>query len=287
MADAQAVARAFALACRWDVAVRKPGNVSLASAGHRMEAAQFVASGEAAAPAIAAAGRPVGERIEQAVHASWAAAGCNTNLGIVLLCAPLAAAAETLTTAAPEALRRALSQVLAALTVGDAAAAYRAIAHANPAGLGRADEADVHAPPAITLQAAMALAADRDRIAWQYAHGARDLFELGLPCFGTLPAHNATPVAAVQRCYLRFVATFPDSHIVRKLGLPVAQSVMAEAAPWHARAERGEPLDGDPAYAAWDASLKARGINPGTSADLTVASAFAALLLVPQRHSPH
>ena len=35
-------------------------------------------------------------------------------------------------------------------------------------------------------------------------------------------------------------------------------------------------FDTDPSFAAWDESLKARGLNPGTSADLTVAALFIA-----------
>jgi triphosphoribosyl-dephospho-CoA synthase len=31
-------------------------------------------------------------------------------------------------------------------------------------------------------------------------------------------------------------------------------------------------LDADPEFAAWDVSLKAAGVNPGTSADFTVAA---------------
>jgi len=80
----------------------------------------------------------------------------------------------------------------------------------------------------------------------------------------------------VQVLYLALLAGFPDAHIVRKHGGSTAQAVTAEAAPWLARARRGETLDDDPAFAAWDESLKARGLNPGTSADLTVAALFIA-----------
>ena len=76
---------AFVAACTLDVAVRKPGNVSLASPGHGMQAQQFIDSAHAAAAPLCTAGATVGWRIEHAVAASWAAAGCNTNLGIVLL----------------------------------------------------------------------------------------------------------------------------------------------------------------------------------------------------------
>ena len=84
----------FLRACELDVAVRKPGNVSLASPGHGMHAAMFIASAEAAAGPLFEPGARVGERIEAAVAATWAVAGCNTNLGILLLCAPIAKAVE-------------------------------------------------------------------------------------------------------------------------------------------------------------------------------------------------
>ena len=77
----------------------------------------------------------------------------------------------------------ALREVMHSLTVADADAAFRAIALANPAGLGTVEEQDVHEAAAIDLRAAMALAADRDLIARQYANGYADLFEIGLPAW--------------------------------------------------------------------------------------------------------
>ena len=82
----------FLAACRAELDALKPGNVHVHAAGHGMQVAQFEASAAASAPFIAAAGVGVGARILGAVEASFAAAGCNTNLGILLLCAPLAAA---------------------------------------------------------------------------------------------------------------------------------------------------------------------------------------------------
>jgi triphosphoribosyl-dephospho-CoA synthase len=274
----EAARAAFLRACALDVAVRKPGNVSVASPGHGMQAQQFVASAQAAAGPLFEAGRSVGERIEGAVAASFAAAGCNTNLGIVLLCAPLALALERRT--AGQSLRQAVEAVLAALDVADARAAYRGIARANPGGLGEAAQQDVHAEPDMDLRAAMALAADRDSIARQYAEGFGDLFGLALralpPGFSPMTASEAAVVAAVQRLYLCLLSRLPDSHIVRKHGQAVAQNVMSAAQPWHLRAKAGEPLDDDPAFAAWDADLKLLRVNPGTTADLTVATLFLA-----------
>jgi triphosphoribosyl-dephospho-CoA synthase len=281
----------YLAACELDVAVRKPGNVSRASAGHGMQADLFSASARASAGPLFRAGARVGERVDAAGAATWAVAGCNTNLGILLLCAPIARAVERRPDHAdPAALRAAIEAVLADLDVDDARAAYRAIARARPAGLGAAPAQDVHAPPSIDLRAAMALAAGRDSIARQYRDGFADLFELDLPAlavdlagFGGMPAEAASPTAraAVQRVYLGFLAGRPDSHIVRKHGEALAHIVMAAAQPWQARARAGERLDADPGFAAWDLELKAAGLNPGTSADLTVAALFLAALLAP------
>jgi triphosphoribosyl-dephospho-CoA synthase len=281
----------YLAACELDVAVRKPGNVSRASDGHGMQATMFDDSARASVGPLLRPGARVGERIEAAVAATWAAVGCNTNLGILLLCAPVARAVERHPEARDAlALRRAVEAVLDDLDVDDAAAAYRAIAQARPGGLGAAAAQDVHAPPTIGLRAAMELAADRDSIARQYRDGHAELFGLDLPALasalaGFVPGRGAaiapSLTAAVQRVYLGFLARLPDSHIVRKHGAALAHIVMSAAQPWWARASAGEALDDDPAFAAWDAELKAAGLNPGTSADLTVAALFIAGLLAP------
>ena len=283
--SAGALAGAFVQACTLDVLARKPGNVSRASPGHRMHAELFLRSARAAAAPLCAPGAPVGERIESAVRATQRVVQCNTNLGIVLLCAPLVAAQERRALAGPGlSLDAAVRAVLDALDVDDARAAYRAIALARPAGLGSAPEQDVGDAPTVGLRAAMALAAGRDRIAFQYAHAFCDVFDPGLESFqragelgrGRGEAPRAVATSALQATFLEFLAAWPDSHIARKHGDAAAHSVMAEARPWRERARRGEPLDADPAWAAWDESLKARGLNPGTSADLCVATALVA-----------
>jgi triphosphoribosyl-dephospho-CoA synthase len=260
---------AFLAACWLDVAVPKPGNVSLASPGHGMQAAMFVASAQAAAPHLFARGATVGNRIEGATAASWAAAGCNTNLGIVLLCAPLAAAQEG----------RALAEVLDSLTLDDSHAAYRAIRLANPGGLGQADAQDVHQAPTLPLRAAMALAGGRDSIARQYANAFADVSAAAqahpAPALGPVSpgqAPDAATQAWVQRIYLHWLAHGPDSHIVRKHGQAVAQTVMHAAQGWLAQLQVGVVLQDRADFFSWDQDLKRQAINPGTSADLTVAT---------------
>ncbi len=273
----EVIREAWLRACAWDVAVRKPGNVSRHSDGHGMQAQTFLDSAAASLDGLCATGARVGERIESAVAASWARVGCNTNLGIVLLCAPLAAAAERVDAA--DGLRAAIADVIEGLDVADAEAAFRAIVRASPGGLGEAPEQDVHTPPSLTLREAMTLAAGRDRIAAQYRDAMAELFEVGLPALAGSDDPATVDDRAVQRLYLGWLASGPDSHIVRKHGPALAQSVLNEALPWWSRARAGESLDADPAWADWDRSLKSRRINPGTSADLTVATLMLAWLM--------
>ena len=274
----------FLRACELDVAVRKPGNVSRASAGHRMRAEMFIASARAAAGPLFEPGARVGERIEAAVDASWAAAGCNTNLGIVLLCAPIAAAVQRGADAiAPAGLRAAIEAVLGGLDRADARAAYRAIARARPGGLGAAPSQDVNAAPSVDLRAAMALAAERDSIARQYRDGFVDLFDVGLAALGPGFSLSRTPDprGPVQRVYLALLGRFADSHIVRNHGEAVAHIVMSAAQGWAEWPMGPAGLDAEPGFVAWDERLKAEGINPGTSADLTVATLLIAGLGAP------
>ena len=271
-------------ACRLDVATRKAGNVSHASAGHGMAALLFEQSAEAAVAPLCAAGRRVGERIEAAVAASVQVARCNTNLGILLLCAPLAAAAARPGALAQgrDSLCKALRDVLLDLDVTDAAAAYRGIALAQPGGLGQVPRQDVAEPPSIDLRQAMALAAHRDLIARQYSHepAFAEVADIGAAAFDAafaLARGHGTQAAwqdGMLHAYLVLLSTRPDSHIVRKHGEAAAHCVIHEAQGWLTRWQRGEDLPADAAYAAWDESLKTRGWNPGTTADLCVASAM-------------
>ena len=266
------IAHAFTAACLAELDAPKPGNVHIFAAGHRMTAAQFARSADAAAPPLTAPGARVGRRIHDAVAATIDAVGVNTNLGIILLCAPLAAAAESLSSD----LRTALADVLNDLDVADADLAFHAIVQASPAGLGRVERNDVAALAQETLKRAMADAAERDRVARQYVTGYADIFEVGLPTLTAAAARGWEPQWSVLAVYLGFLASFPDSHVARKHGAGVAAGVRQSAVAFNAALQSSrEPAHLTDDLLAWDGDLKARNINPGTSADLTVATVFA------------
>src|SRR5579859_3647490 len=87
-------ARRYLEACLLELKALKPGNAHIHAAGHRIAVAEMETSARVSAEPLARPGSPVGRRILDAVSATRAAVGSNTNLGIVLLAAPLLAAAE-------------------------------------------------------------------------------------------------------------------------------------------------------------------------------------------------
>ena len=150
----EAISRSFHDSCLAELDALKPGNVHRFGDGHRMTIADFVASAEAAAPLIGRQGLALGTRIRLAVEATRRAVGQNTNLGIILLAAPLAGAALD-----PQGrLSKPPQSMLQGLSVDDAREAYRAIRETKPGGLGEAPRHDVASEPEVSLLEAMRVA---------------------------------------------------------------------------------------------------------------------------------
>jgi triphosphoribosyl-dephospho-CoA synthase len=269
------VAQAFRDACVAELDALKPGNVHRFGDDPRMSVTDFETSARVAAAPLAQAGASVGERIRAGVAATIAAVDHNTNLGIVLLSAPLASAA--LSDEAGDHLRQRLAKVLAGLGIEDAREAYAAIRLANPGGLGAVPHHGVDAEPTVTLLEAMKAAEDHDRIAWNYSHDFADIFELGLPRLRDAAKRGWPSPFATTSVYLGFLSTIPDTLIERKFGQAQAVEVQAEAKALAAKLNNSEdPDEVEQELKDFDRSLKSRGLNPGTSADLTVATLFAA-----------
>lgn len=264
------IGEAFLAACREEIEAPKPGNVHVFGAGHGMTAEDFLKSAEVAAPALSARGASIGTRILAAVEATRAALGMNTNLGILLLCAPLAAAAER----GDADLQAALAALLKKLDRDDAEQVFRAIRLANPGGLGEAVRYDVRGPATVGLLQAMAEAAERDTVACQYVSNFHDVFATGLEALEAARQCGLMSPWRAVAIYLQFLSAIPDTHIARKFGLAAAREVQREASEM-LMTFQARKVDCLTDLLAFDARLKSRQRNPGTSADLTVATLFA------------
>jgi triphosphoribosyl-dephospho-CoA synthase len=273
-----ALAAAARLACRLEATAPKPGNVSPGRPFKDMRFEDFLASAEAIGPAIAqAADRPVGATVFDAVQASMRAVHTNTNLGIVLLLAPLARAAGTCENG--EGLRVALARVLDTTTVADARDVYRAIRMAGPGGLGSVPDQDVADDPSEPLVEVMRLGAAHDDVAREYATAFSTTFEVGLAALQRLRSDGYAWNEAIVQTYLTILAARPDTHIARRAGRHTAADVSARAA---RVLDLGgvTTVSGREAVQALDESLRdvSNTANPGTSADLVAASIFALLV---------
>lgn len=269
--DLNRCAAAFFAACELDVLAFKPGNVSVESPGHGMNAHDFLFSAEVAAPHIADPELNIGERIYRAVEATRRAVACNTNLGIVLLAAPLIDAAQQ--RQPDESAAAALHRSLHSIDLAQTALIYRAIRLAAPGGLGNSPRHDVNETPKAPLLIAMHDASRRDCIARQYANDYADLFSLGRSALTQARARWGVEAHAMSELFIAFLADFPDSHVQRKHGASTAEGVrqMARQCQYEVRHSPSwdaarKPLE------ELDRRLKASGINPGTSADLCVAT---------------
>jgi len=268
------------LACLLEVAAPKPGNVHRGADFEDMGFQDFVVSATAIGPVMErAVQHGVGKTVLDAVAARRAWTAVNTNLGTVLLLAPLAAVPRN------QSLTVGIASILNSLTPADAQAVYAAIRAATPGGLGRTDRFDVaHAAPPDLLEAMWA-AADRDLVARQYVNQFATVFNDvvpnlmdGMQCGLDLPM-------AIVHTHVQLLATHGDSLIARKCGREIANTVKEKAA---------RVLDaGPPHHAAYYAALADLDFwlradhhrrNPGTTADLIAAGLFVALreqMLIP------
>jgi triphosphoribosyl-dephospho-CoA synthase len=261
------------VACLLEVTARKPGNVHRFCDFTELHYLDFLLSAAAIAdPLDQAMERGIGDTILTAVKATRQVVSTNANLGMILLLTPLAAVPPTMD------LAYGVEQVLAGTSTDDARLVYDAIRLAAPGGIGRVDEQDLADEPTMTLRDVMALAADRDLIARQYADGFQEVIHEVVPLIRDALDGGQLLETAIIAAFLGTMARHPDSLILRKAGKEVALQVTGKAAEviqagWPGTAESRYRLQ------ALDVWLRSRGnqLNPGSTADLVTAALFVAL----------
>ena len=275
--NSQQLANAFKAACMAELEALKPGNVHIFADGHGMTVQDFIASADAAGEVIAQPNLTLGERILCSVQATQKAVNLNTNLGIILLCAPIIQAKQITNGTGLQANIHGVlggANLTATQALNDTEACFAAIRLANPAGLGVADVHDVRRSADCNLQQAMQQVANQDSIARQYTNNFADVFD-GFAYYQKALGKWQRPAWAATALYLHFLSNFLDSHIVRKQGVTIAKLVQNEAIEHAAEFNMAfNPKNYQSALMTFDAALKKRGLNPGTSADLMVASLF-------------
>lgn len=260
-------------ACVMEATAAKPGNVHPEASFADLTYDDFVRSADAVAPVLAHTKElGVGRAVFEAVQATRSVVQSNTNLGIVLLLAPLAAVPLG------RSLKAGIGEVLRQLKQEDATWVYRAIRLAAPGGIGTAESEDVSAEPSGTLLEVMKIAAGRDGVAAQYANDFAWVLDEGAPFLSGSRDFAIQPEPVIVELHLRLLAAHPDTLIARKCGRGVAEEVSRRAQ---------QVLDlgglhtsiGSNGLTEFDQWLRSDGNrrNPGTTADLVAACLFAAL----------
>jgi triphosphoribosyl-dephospho-CoA synthase len=261
------------VACVLEATACKPGNVHRFRDFDDLHFVDFLLSATAiAGPLDRAVELGVGATVLAAVEGTRRVVSTNTNLGMILLLAPLAAVPRKVD------LAEGVARVLAATTLDDARQVFRAILLAAPGGLGHTSVQDVRSEPTVTLREAMSLAAGRDLIARQYANGFDEVLLEGVPVLRAALEHGQPLETGIITTFLYLLARHHDSLIVRKRGTETAREVTRRAA---AVLAAGWPdrLEGRARCDEFDSWLRdeANRLNPGTTADLVTAALFAAL----------
>ncbi len=285
--DASQLAAMVREACLAELRALKPGNVSAhplsyTTANALLSVKDFELSADAIArPITAPAQKTVGERIQGAIIATRSIVQTNTNLGIVLMISPLIHARQHMLPG--ESLRESLHRILQALTLRDARQCYQAIRLAQPGGMGSTGAQDVSEVPSVSLLEAMQLAKARDAIARAYTDDFAAVFELGLSALHAYGEDDAEDAFTTTRCFLSLLAHQRDSLVERKWGVQRAQALSDQAQVFNERAKLARDPESrltlEHALAQWDESLKREGVNPGTTADFTVACLLTHALL--------
>ncbi len=268
---------AYKKACICDVDAFKPGNVSVYNAGHDMDVGDFLLSAEVSAEPITNPEYSLGEKIYYSVKSTRDAVGCNTNLGILLLCAPVIQAAQQWQE--KQSLRDTLPHVLENTSVKDADWVFKAITLANPGGLGVSESQNVNERPDVTLFQAMEIAQNKDRIAKQYVTNYKDIFNFSILRYNDGLNRFGSQEWAAVFVFTGLLSKFPDSHIERKYGNEHSGWVLKKIiAVDDALLNTQNPKQLVPMLHEVDREFKAKGINPGTTADLTVATVFVVMM---------
>ena len=252
----------------------KPGNVDRVREYPELRFEHFLAGAVGACEGLAAIADdavPLGTAFEQAIAGMSQQRGGNTQFGAILLLAPLLRAAGSGTLSADRA-----SGVVEATTVDDAVGFYSAFDHVDvavddpPADMTTLDvRRGSDAAPALrergmTLADVMAESVDRDGIAAEWVGGFTRTFEAA----DRLAAVDGPVTDRAARLYLELLASELDTFVVTQHDRETAESVRDRAA---------TVLEGGGDVDAFADDLVARGINPGTTADLVAGGLFVAL----------
>ncbi len=261
----------------------KPGNVHRTRDYDDMVFEDFVISGIVIGDTIRKATTDVdvenpqlGRYILEAVDETDRWIKNNTNLGIVMMITPIAAAAAISDDF--DEIRPNIVKLMANTSVDDACDLYDAINIADAGGMGDQDEYDVASDNAKnelrenkqTMYDVLKISAPWDMLAREMTSDMPAVFEIGYPTYHKLKEEKSLNDACVLT-FLTILSQVPDTLISRKYGSDEAMKISLMT---RDLLKLRDADDFDVKLQEFDDYLFENHYNPGTTADLTAASIF-------------
>lgn len=297
----QISAQMATLACLFDVTTPKAGNVHRFSDFKDMGQEHFLVSAIASFPMffegtkrgkairegrLSYSQTGLGELIKNGILApkEWGISQ-NANLGILLLLVPLCVISSCAEERNEEnwikSARAMLSNIIDQSTSMDSINILTAIRLAQPAGLGKSEKYDIFDSNVfselelnqVNLRQLFWECRTRDLICQEYTLNFEGIFKKGLLRFHEASKNQLPLRESILDVYLNFLASQPDTHLLRKFGTTIAREVQRRG---QEVLKAGSVYSKEGVLAVYnlDKYLKERGYNPGTTADFTVASLF-------------
>ena len=268
------VKMAFEYSCKLDVFSIKPGNIFLDYPAYGMTHKDFLQGSMACSDIVCEHGMDIGDKILECVKASMDVVGCNTNLGIILLCVPIVEALYLDKNHNFE--QNNLKKVINSIDSKQTKLIYKAINTANAGGMGSQEKFDLKEKSSeFTLLDAMKFASSYDYIANEYANSFSNIINVVSLNWRKHFKLMENAECATTATYLQQLSKNPDSLIARKHGLEVAKEVskrFLEISKEYSELKNPNILNKK--LLLLDSELKIQGLNPGTTADVVVASIF-------------
>ena len=261
---------AYLFSCKKDIELIKPGNVNLLSSHKDTKAQDYLDSAILSSKELFNQNYSLGKRILESVNVTRSQVNVNTNLGIILLCAPVIQSYIDFNNLD---LREGIKKTLSTTSIKDTHDLCAAINISSPGGLGDSDMYDTASYPNASIKQIMNYSQEYDRISYQYSHNFSDIFDFIIPKLEFLNQRYESLDISLSLLFIEILAKIPDSHISRKFGDKIAKKTSNNARVLLKILDR----EHDPDYLAkalnnLDYEYKKKGINPGTTADLLVAS---------------
>tara|TARA_B100000029_G_C17604242_1_gene966868 strand:+ start:5756 stop:6613 length:858 start_codon:yes stop_codon:yes gene_type:complete len=261
--------------CDIEMKSLKPGNVHKYSNSFDMDTRDFFKSSLIISKTLTEKKFNLGEKIFFSAEKIKNKIKKNTNLGIILMLAPIIKIVENEGIINKKKLVAKIKYLIKKQDINNSINIYKAISLTSPGGLGCSKKYDVNELPKTKLYKVMRFAKNKDLISKQYYNGYKEITNIGLPTYKKFYKKWGKIEWAFTGVYLNFLRKFNDSHIVRRNGLKIAKKVRNDANKYYNILENDNKLIKiKEKLLIFDKELKSKHINPGTMADLSVATVF-------------